>query len=289
MNGKQRKGFTLVELLVVIGIIAVLISILLPALGRARENARRVACSSLLRQIGIAARAYANENKDSLPPYRFDNGAANYNLCPSGPGNGSLYNYVYAITGWNDAAGQDMGALVGRLVQTRYLRGEVAKMTRCTSVDPGDDRADLATYHFMPHIAGRTVNGTVVYQPWWKKLSKWGKVSPDQKAIASSANGATSFVYDGRKMALAADPMNGNTGAGSSNRFATHLVKGQRAYNLLYADGSVVTSIMKPNQNRGDVDRWNRLLDQLGAAEAAADDKSFPGWNNYFTHIPLDP
>ena len=61
-----RRGFTLVELLVVIGIIALLISILLPALAKANEQARRSKCMSNQRQLVLAWLMYANENKGSL-------------------------------------------------------------------------------------------------------------------------------------------------------------------------------------------------------------------------------
>src|SRR3954454_19933994 len=60
-------AFTLVELLVVIGIIAVLISILLPTLANAREAANRAACLSNLHQIGIMLNMYANQNRGKVP------------------------------------------------------------------------------------------------------------------------------------------------------------------------------------------------------------------------------
>ena len=64
---KQRKGFTLVELLVVIGIIAVLISILLPSLSRARASADRIKCANNLRQVALGMLVYINENNGMCP------------------------------------------------------------------------------------------------------------------------------------------------------------------------------------------------------------------------------
>jgi len=97
----KRRGFTLIELLVVVAIIALLIAILLPALGRAKELANRTTCAANLTGIMKSMILYSADNNDSYP---YLGSSSIRNTSPTGNSMGALMNDVYYLVGTGTVA-----------------------------------------------------------------------------------------------------------------------------------------------------------------------------------------
>jgi prepilin-type N-terminal cleavage/methylation domain-containing protein len=230
------RAFTLVELLVVIGIIAVLIAILLPSLSAARRQSTLVACAAQMRDLVTATHAYAAENRGAVPEYRkYDRG---------NPGAPTIFTYTLTYTTDNGASG-DNGAGLGRLV---YMKMATDKQYRCPAQPDDQLFGGRINYHYNPHPAliqsmGST-NWETASTTRWKKLALMGR---DRALIVDT-------IYEQAQVSHI-DPKKGAT------------------WNLAFPDGHVSSVASKdvydsiaPNK-RPVASKWSRFNDYLRVLE----------------------
>ena len=189
----RRRGFTLVELLVVIGIIALLISILLPSLNSARQSAKTVKCLANLRSIGQGITLYANASRGSLPYGQWD-----------GVGTGPDGTFAAPNVNTSDWATLLNGVAMDNTGNVTYgdlkdANSDISEAFQCPSAVPGNSAPEFRTLHYASHPrlmpdlddADQSKAGTPLMQPY--KISR----IQDSSQIALIWDGAQRLSSNG--------------------------------------------------------------------------------------------
>ena len=202
----SRRGFTLVELLVVIGIIALLISILLPALNKAREDASRVRALSNERQLTMAWMMYASDNKghicssntQTLGTPGFDSWVAGGNTLQSISG-GVLWPYVKAYEIYKDPNDRI------NYTHTFSINGYLAGESRNAITTTGQLHRAYATFVFIEELDPRGfLENSFIVNPY--PSNTWNDIpAPMHKGV-----GIISFADGHAQVWPWADPRTGN-------------------------------------------------------------------------------
>lgn len=259
----RRRAFTLVELLVVIGIIAILVGILLPALNKARAQAKLVQCAANMRMIGQAMINYAADNRNYLPEHAYMD-APWQGAAPTGSGNimqDGMDDYTYLFQEGNGGGkgfgssfvvnGQtDPGANIGRLMLAGYLGNyDLSPAHAVANVNS----SSFAPFRFCPAIDLSAVpgglNSSYYMNPHWTYTSAKGFTQNDLGTISAPLTAGPYQTTWFRKitdypktMAMLTEMYFNPAETYSGSSAITHPGPGNTAYwNILLPDGHVAT------------------------------------------------
>ena len=211
---RQRLGFTLVELLVVIAVVGILAALLLPALHQGKAAARRIQCVDNLRQLGLATQMFWAENEDFT--FRYQIGATN---------GGRLYWFGWIKPG--SEGDRDFDASLGALYP--YLQGKGVEI--CPSLDYKNSlykykaRGAAYGYGYNLHLGQRSISTSRIVRPADTVLMADAAQVNDFQAPASPDNPMIEEFYY----------VDADEGGGYPNAHFRH----QQQANVLFCDGHV--------------------------------------------------